>query len=242
MAGKPKDTPQTNKPKLSWGARIRRFIFRLTFALFAFVLFCIILSYPHWMNVKQETIAMADQHRDYFASHAGWSYPGTIWSDSVPLRTDPKRLIAHAKIRNYLPQCPATDPGTYCHREGRVVPRGGMFPEGLQPPGMKNWTRPLALEPVQIGMLIGDEGELREHLPIKDTPKVLIDALLAIEHEDFYEHSGVNIISLVRALIINLQTGTYTQGASTIHMQVVRNLSQHKEKTLIRKLDEIASS
>ena len=242
MAGKPKDSLQKDKQKPSFVRRIRSFLFRLGIAMLAFVVFCIFLSYPHWMMVKQQTIDMADQHRQYFASHAGWSYPGTIWSDSVPLTADKNRLVAHAKLRNYTAQCPASDPGTYCKKEGQIIPRGGMFPEGVQPPGKNGWTRPLALEPIQIGMLIGEEGELREHLPIKEAPKLLIDALLASEDENFYQHSGVHVISLIRAFVINLQTGSYTQGASTIHMQVIRNLSQHKDKTLIRKLDEIAAA
>lgn len=242
MAGKPKDTPQKNKSKRSFFRRFLSFLGRMSLVALFFLLCCAGLSYPHWMMVKEQTIAMADKHRQYFASHAGWSYPGTIWSGSVPFSTDPQRLLAHAKIRGYTEICPATTPGTYCSTDMKIIPRGGMFPEGKQPAGLRNWTRPLALEPIQIGMLIGEEGELREHLPIDEVPQVLIDALLSSEDEHFYTHSGVDIISLLRAFVINLQTGSYSQGASTINMQVIRNLSQYKEKTLIRKFDEIAAA
>ena len=239
MAGKPKASPQT---KRSWRQRFFILLFRIGLLFLAFVITGAIALYPHLMEIKKQTIAMADQHRKYYAAHAGWSYPGAIWSGSVPLYTETARLIEHAKIREYTEQCPAKSPGSFCPTDGSIIPRGGVFPEGVQPPGNKGWTRPLALEPIQIGMLIGKEGELREHLPIDEVPQVLIDALLASEDADFYSHQGINFIALIRAFWFNMQTGSYSQGASTINMQVIRNLSQYKEKTLTRKLDEIAAA
>ena len=67
------------------------------------------------------------------------------------------------------------------------------------------------------------------------TPPHLIAALLHSEDASFYKHSGVNFIAFGRAVLANLQGGTYAQGASTITMQVVRNLTQDKEKNLKRK-------
>jgi len=89
------------------------------------------------------------------------------------------------------------------------------------------------------GVLIGEFGEERRNLtPIKDIPKVMKDAVLAIEDSRFYSHGGVDYKGLVRAAIANLGR-VKSQGASTITMQVARNVYLSSEKTFTRKLYEI---
>ncbi len=89
------------------------------------------------------------------------------------------------------------------------------------------------------GTLIGEFGEERRHLtPIKEIPKVMIDAVLAIEDARFYEHGGVDYRGMLRAGLANL--GHFkSQGASTITMQVARNVYLSSEKTYTRKIYEI---
>lgn len=90
------------------------------------------------------------------------------------------------------------------------------------------------------GALIGEFGEEhRDFVPIAEIPKVLQDALLAIEDSRFYEHSGIDYLGVGRAILSNL-TGGVRQGASTITMQVARNFFLSQEKTLKRKLVEVA--
>ncbi|MBM73973.1 MAG: hypothetical protein CMK59_01125 [Proteobacteria bacterium] len=204
----------------------------------SFVLF----SYPYWKRIHSETIQMAQDHLEHKTSHPGWSFPGTIWSAPAALELPIKRRIAHAKLRKYEQQCPAENPGTYCPSTGEIIPRGGAFPEGNQPPGLENWTRAPAMEPIELSMLLGPDGEIREHLPLDKAPKHLIEAILASEDADFFNHWGVNFSALIRALISNLQGGGYKQGASTLTMQVVRNMNQKKEKTILRKVNELASA
>ncbi len=89
------------------------------------------------------------------------------------------------------------------------------------------------------GTLIGEYGEERRHLtPIAEIPKVMKDAVLAIEDSRFYSHSGVDLKGLVRAAVANLGK-VKSQGASTITMQVARNAYLSSEKTISRKLFEI---
>ena len=89
------------------------------------------------------------------------------------------------------------------------------------------------------GVLIGEFGEERRNLtPIRDIPKVMKDAVLAIEDARFYSHSGVDYRGLVRAAIANMGR-VKSQGASTITMQVARNVYLSSEKTLTRKLYEV---
>jgi penicillin-binding protein 1A len=89
------------------------------------------------------------------------------------------------------------------------------------------------------GVLIGEFGEERRNLtPIAEIPKVMKDAVLAIEDARFYSHSGVDYKGLVRAALANLGR-VKSQGASTITMQVARNVYLSSEKTFTRKLYEV---
>ena len=89
------------------------------------------------------------------------------------------------------------------------------------------------------GVLIGEFGEERRNLtPINDIPKVMKEAVLAIEDARFYSHSGVDYKGLVRAGLANLGKAK-SQGASTITMQVARNVYLSSEKTFTRKLYEV---
>jgi penicillin-binding protein 1A len=89
------------------------------------------------------------------------------------------------------------------------------------------------------GILIGEFGEERRHFtPIQDIPKVMKDAVLAIEDSRFYEHGGVDYKGLLRAALANLGR-IKSQGASTITMQVARNVYLSSEKTYTRKIYEI---
>ncbi len=88
-------------------------------------------------------------------------------------------------------------------------------------------------------VLIGEFGEERRKLtPIKEIPKILIDAVLAIEDADFYQHSGVSYKGFVRAALANLGRAK-SQGASTITMQVARNVYLTQDKNYMRKIYEI---
>ncbi|MES2950333.1 MAG: PBP1A family penicillin-binding protein [Pseudomonadota bacterium] len=87
-------------------------------------------------------------------------------------------------------------------------------------------------------VLIGEFGqERRDFVSIEDTPDMLKKALLAIEDERFYDHSGVDFRGLVRALVSDV-TGGVQQGGSTITMQVARTFFLNQERSLPRKLKE----
>ena len=89
------------------------------------------------------------------------------------------------------------------------------------------------------GVLIGEFGEERRNLtPISTIPKVMKDAVLAAEDSRFYDHGGVDYKGMVRAGLANLNR-VKSQGASTITMQVARNVYLSSEKTLTRKIYEV---
>ncbi|NDH09555.1 MAG: penicillin-binding protein 1A [Gammaproteobacteria bacterium] len=98
--------------------------------------------------------------------------------------------------------------------------------------------------PLQIytkdGKLIQEYGEKRRiPLTYEQIPSTLIHALLVTEDQRFFEHSGVDIFGLGRAALKMIQTGTKSQGGSTITMQVARNFFLDRKKTFLRKFNEI---
>ena len=98
-------------------------------------------------------------------------------------------------------------------------------------------------KPIRIyskdGKLIGFFGiERRELISFEQIPENLKNAVLAAEDKDYFNHSGVKISSLVRALLGEL-TGSPSGGGGTISMQVVRSYLLSTERTYERKLKEI---
>jgi len=89
------------------------------------------------------------------------------------------------------------------------------------------------------GALLGEFGEERRNLtPIGEIPTVVKDAVLAIEDARFFQHGGVDYKGMMRAVLANLGR-VKSQGASTITMQVARNVYLSSEKTFTRKIYEI---
>ncbi|HJV75320.1 MAG TPA: penicillin-binding protein 1A [Noviherbaspirillum sp.] len=88
-------------------------------------------------------------------------------------------------------------------------------------------------------VLIGEFGEERRNLArIKDVPDIMKKAVLAIEDDRFYDHSGVDYVGIARAAVHNL-TSNSRQGASTITQQVARNFFLSSEQTFKRKIYEM---
>lgn len=88
-------------------------------------------------------------------------------------------------------------------------------------------------------VLIGEFGtERRRYLPLKDIPKLMQDALLAVEDARFREHGGVDPVGILRAVVSN-STGGRRSGASTITQQLARTVYLSREQKLSRKLYEM---
>ena len=89
------------------------------------------------------------------------------------------------------------------------------------------------------GKLMGEFGEERRNLlTFKEIPEVMKQAVLAIEDSRFFEHSGVDYRGMLRAALANLGQAK-SQGASTITMQVARNVYLSAEKSYTRKIYEV---
>jgi penicillin-binding protein 1B len=96
------------------------------------------------------------------------------------------------------------------------------------------------LEPELITALFqGEDRSKRQIVKFNDIPKVLVDAVLAIEDRRFFQHSGVNYYRLVEAGIADVIHHRRGQGGSTLTMQLSRGFFLTPEKTMKRKLTEM---
>ncbi|MBP8645371.1 MAG: PBP1A family penicillin-binding protein [Syntrophobacteraceae bacterium] len=105
---------------------------------------------------------------------------------------------------------------------------------------LKNYHPPLVSTVyASDGSLIGEFFAERRYLvPLEELPEHLVRAFLAAEDVRFYEHGGVDLIGIIRAMFKNIQAGEIVQGGSTITQQVVKSLLLTPERTWIRKLKE----
>lgn len=88
---------------------------------------------------------------------------------------------------------------------------------------------------------VPDEGG-RKIIHRSDIPDDLVNALIAREDARFFEHSGIDVRGLARATVRNIKDRNFTQGASTLTMQLARNTFEMRAKSLHRKALEIALS
>ncbi len=80
------------------------------------------------------------------------------------------------------------------------------------------------------------------YIPIEDIPLPLQQAVIAVEDTRFYSHPGFDVEGILRASLVNLQSGEISEGASTITQQLVKNLFLSQERTFGRKAEELILS
>lgn len=81
--------------------------------------------------------------------------------------------------------------------------------------------------------------ENRELATMEEIPERIIDAFIAAEDGNFYEHSGIDFVGIARAMLINIKAGRVVQGASTITQQVAKSLLLTNERTFSRKIKDL---
>lgn len=83
------------------------------------------------------------------------------------------------------------------------------------------------------------QDKKRTIIPIEQMGTYIQQATIAIEDDTFYSNSGVSLRSLVRAVLVNIRSGSYSQGGSTITQQIVKNSLLTTDKAISRKIKEI---
>lgn len=90
------------------------------------------------------------------------------------------------------------------------------------------------------GTVLLDIGkETRDVVTFKEIPTRVVDAFLAAEDDNFWNHKGVDYFGIARAFMVNLKEGRLVQGGSTITQQVAKSLLLSKERTLSRKVKDL---
>lgn len=126
-----------------------------------------------------------------------------------------------------------TAAGLYLYSLSRALP--DLDPESV------------AFKPAETSVVYASDGSVlaewhaeqdRKVIPIEQVPQHLKDAVVAIEDERFYQHEGVDLQGIARALRANARAGQAEQGGSTITQQVVKLLFTGSERTLARKIKE----
>ncbi len=115
-------------------------------------------------------------------------------------------------------------------------------PEDYKPLGVTRILAQHADQTIEIGEFY---KERRYLIPFEKIPSHLIQAFLAAEDDRFFEHSGINLFSIMRAGIANFRAGHVVQGGSTITQQVAKSLlptHERRERSLDRKLKEVILS
>lgn len=89
----------------------------------------------------------------------------------------------------------------------------------------------------EVLMEIGTET--RDVVPFEKIPPKVVDAFLAAEDDNFYNHEGIDYYGIIRAFMVNLKEGRLVQGGSTITQQVAKSFLLTKERTISRKIKDL---
>ncbi|MHA7817908.1 MAG: penicillin-binding protein 1B [Pseudohaliea sp.] len=207
-------------------------------------------------------VVMLDARITATFSDRMWALPAKVFARPLelfvgaPLKAED--LAWELELLGYKPVTSARAPGQYS-RNGSVFDiytRGFAFPGEREPArGVRlvlsggrvsalvsgNADVPLMrLDPLQIGGIYPSHGEDRLLVRLEDVPETLVAGLLAVEDRRFYEHWGFSITGIARAAFSNLRSGRVVAGGSTITQQLVKNYYLTPERTIVRKLTEIA--
>ncbi len=120
---------------------------------------------------------------------------------------------------------------------------GKLLPQSLPKPAVKTdaggaWVRIYRVFALKSAIEATVDRK-NNYIPLKDIPLTMQQAIIAVEDHRFYQHIGLDIEGILRAALVNLQTGAIEEGASTITQQLVKNLFLTADKTWGRKGEEL---
>ncbi len=192
-----------------------------------------------------------------------WAVPAMVYGRPMELYAGApigqRDLLAELEALGYRPGGAQPRSGAYSVGDGwlRVGTRGFRFWDGVEPErrlavrfqgasiaGVRDDAGaevPIArLDPVHIGGIYPAHNEDRILVRAREVPPLLIAALMVVEDQDFATHHGISFRGILRALWVNVKSGSMEQGGSTLTQQLVKNFFLTRERTLVRKLLEAA--
>ncbi len=191
-----------------------------------------------------------------------WAVPAKVYARPLELYPGLPVSLDDLKIElsglGYQSSNQATQPGLVeiVGNKARIYTRGFDFPDGREPAhqltlsfsgnqlaSMRDAagkTVNLArLEPILVGGIYPQNNEDRDLIRLSEAPAGLINALIAIEDKSYYEHFGISLKGIARAMWINIRAGRFVQGGSTLTQQLIKNFYLTSDRTLARKLMEL---
>lgn len=99
-----------------------------------------------------------------------------------------------------------------------------------------SWERTYRL--IALKSAVDAKLNKKNYTKIQYIPLIMQQSIVAVEDNRFYRHVGFDIEGILRAMLVNMQSGTFTEGGSTITQQLIKNLFLSQEKTYGRKAEE----
>jgi penicillin-binding protein 1B len=226
----------------------------LSFYLKHLVVLAAVAFIAYWVWLDKKVIDQFEKRR--------WDIPARVFAAPTELfqggqlsASDLKRILADLGYANVEK---ASSAGQYSVVKNGIelVTRAYSFPDGEESAkslrlefsngaisslvaGGSNAPLALArLEPVEIGVIHPGVFEDRVLVEIGDVRRLFLERLIAVEDKRFFDHPGVDIWGIFRAISSNLLAGKLRQGGSTITQQLIKNLYLTRERTLRRKFNE----
>ena len=187
---------------------------------------------------------------------ATWATPGRVYSGPLEvwrgLSLTPARLGSALRAAGYAQTGDVRAPGDFRLSADAVLVKkaaasgpGWSIPSGEVLIAFRDGrvssvspSSPARLAPAVLSTQSGASAERRQLVPLHDIPQVVQDCVLAMEDHGFYEHPGLSVLGVARALFVNLREGRTVQGGSTLTQQLAKNLFLDPERSLARKARE----
>ncbi len=96
-----------------------------------------------------------------------------------------------------------------------------------------------ALEEKPLEQRVAGQRAQPGYTELEDLPETYLKAVIAVEDHRFYEHGGIDLLAMGRALWNDLRTWSFAEGGSTITQQLAKNLCFSQEKSIVRKVAEV---
>ena len=186
-----------------------------------------------------------------------WTVPAKVYSRSLDLaeglRVNKSNLLKEFDMLSYSEKKNPTKPGEYSYNKNKlnIFLRGyedqksGLFEIFFKDGKVEKITNQLGisvdivkLEPIAIGGMFPSHMEDRILVSWPQVPSILIDTILSVEDQNFFNHRGISFRSISRAFFANVKARDIEQGGSTITQQLAKNLFFSPEQTIKRKAME----